>query len=384
VLATLEGIQRVQRAQSGGKKVSLADLIVLGGCAAVEQAAPRGRPRGQGALHAGPHRRVPGADRRGASPCSSRRPTASATTRKTKYTVGRGAAGRPAQLLTLTAPEMTVLVGGMRSWRQHGQSQHGVFTERPGHADQRLLRQPARHGHEWKPVSGRRRGRVRGPRPQDGRRSSGPAPASTWIFGSNSQLRALAEVYGARRRPGEVRERLRRRLEQGDERLTGSTWPHDGIGETGGHQLRLECAFRLLEREKRLLHADRRQQDELRDARRARRLECREIGPIVDRPGIRWRAGARGKTGDDRIEPLFAEPVASKRGRVRHTGKANPGPAERRFEIGRSGARIPTRPRSHRTHHLGPALNQRPRRRPPDGAGRAEQQDTSRGRWRGP
>ena len=82
VLQVLEGIQAdFNAAQRGGKKVSLADLIVLAGCAGVEQAAQERRPCGDGAVHARPHRRVAGADRRGRpSPCSSRWPTASATT----------------------------------------------------------------------------------------------------------------------------------------------------------------------------------------------------------------------------------------------------------------------------------------------------------------
>ena len=82
VLATLERIQAdFNGSQAGAKRVSLADLIVLGGCAAVEQAATRRRARRPGALRAGPHRRLPGADRRRRrSPCWSRPPTGSATT----------------------------------------------------------------------------------------------------------------------------------------------------------------------------------------------------------------------------------------------------------------------------------------------------------------
>jgi catalase-peroxidase len=74
-----------------------------------------------------------------------------------------------AQLLTLTAPEMTVLVGGLRVLGANvGQSQARRLHRRRGHADQRLLRQPARHGTEWK--AGRRRGHLRRTRPQDRRR----------------------------------------------------------------------------------------------------------------------------------------------------------------------------------------------------------------------
>ena len=83
---TLEGIQgEFNSAQAGGKKVSLADLIVLGGCAGVEQAARNAGHDGDGAVHAGPHGRRAGADRRRRrSPCSNRSPTASATTSKGK------------------------------------------------------------------------------------------------------------------------------------------------------------------------------------------------------------------------------------------------------------------------------------------------------------
>ena len=82
-----------------------------------------------------------------------------------------------AQLLTLTAPEMTALVGGLRVLGANaGGSKHGVFTSKVGTLTQRLLRQPARHGHA---VAAGRRQRVRGPRPQDATRSSGPAPGST-------------------------------------------------------------------------------------------------------------------------------------------------------------------------------------------------------------
>ena len=103
-------------AQSGGKKVSLADLIVLGGCAAVEQAAKNGRARRAGPLRAGTHRRVAGADRRGVLrraraegrrvPQLPRRPSTTAPAEELLVD--------KAQLLTLTAPEMTVLVGGLR------------------------------------------------------------------------------------------------------------------------------------------------------------------------------------------------------------------------------------------------------------------------------
>ena len=103
------------------------------------------------------------------------------------YREGRVSRCRPrscsidrAQLLTLTAPEMTVLVGGLRVLDANcGGARHGVFTAAARNADQRLLRQPARHGHG---VEGDvdAEGRVRRPRSQDRRSSSGPPRASIW------------------------------------------------------------------------------------------------------------------------------------------------------------------------------------------------------------
>ena len=98
-------------------------------------------------------------------------------------------------MLTLTPPEMTVLLGGMRALDANtGQSQHGVFTQRPGGADQRLLREP--FGHEY----GVARvchvgGSIRGTRPPNGHAQVDPEPGADQVFGSNSELRALSEVY---------------------------------------------------------------------------------------------------------------------------------------------------------------------------------------------
>ncbi len=172
VLKTLEGIQtEFNKAQPGGKKVSLADLIVLGGCAGVEQAAKNAGvnvtvPFTPGRMDAS-QEQTDVESVRGARAAS---PTASATTRRRKYAVPAEALLiDKAQLLTLTAPEMTVLVGGLRVLGANaGQSKHGVFTEAAGDADQRLLRQPARHGHGVEGDVGRE-GRVRRTRPQDGR-----------------------------------------------------------------------------------------------------------------------------------------------------------------------------------------------------------------------
>jgi catalase-peroxidase len=150
-LATVcpRGHPGVQRARPGGK-ISLADLIVLGAtsrssrppaCAGVEVTVP---------LHAGSHRRHPGADRRRVVR------GARARRRRLPQLRGKGTASRPeyllvdrANLLNLSAPEMTVLVGGLRVLGANTQgSSLGVLTDRVGVADQRLLRQPARHRHE--------------------------------------------------------------------------------------------------------------------------------------------------------------------------------------------------------------------------------------------
>ena len=155
VLGKLEAIQKeFNAAQTGGKKVSLADLIVLGGAAAIEKAAKDGGADGQGALHAGPDGRLAGADRRPFLRArSSRSPTASATTRAASSVLApEEMLVDRAQLLTLTAPEMTALVGGLRvlganaggceAWRLHQAARD---------ADQRLLRQSPRAWRtQWK------------------------------------------------------------------------------------------------------------------------------------------------------------------------------------------------------------------------------------------
>ena len=169
VLRTLEAIQNeFNGAQSGGKKVSLADLIVLGGCAGIEQAAKNAGHDGDGSLHAGAHGRLAGADRRRVL-----RRARAGRGRVPQLPEGQYAVPAEellvdkAQLLTLTAPEMTVLVGGLRVLSTNvGQSQARRLHEAAGGADQRLLREPARHAHG---VEGdvRRQGRVRRARSQD-------------------------------------------------------------------------------------------------------------------------------------------------------------------------------------------------------------------------
>jgi catalase-peroxidase len=198
VLKTLEGIQsQFNAAASGGKKVSVADLIVLGGCAGVEQAA-----KNAGHSVTVPFR--PG--RMDASQAQTDvesfavlEPIADGFRNylKGKYSVPAEALLiDKAQLLTLTAPEMTVLVGGMRVLNANvGRSQNGVFTKRPEALTNDFFVNLLDMGTEWKAV----------PDAQDvyeGRdRKTGQVKWTgtrvDLIFGSNSQLRALAEVYGS-------------------------------------------------------------------------------------------------------------------------------------------------------------------------------------------
>ncbi|MFZ4410843.1 MAG: catalase/peroxidase HPI, partial [Paracraurococcus sp.] len=198
VLATLEGIQQgFNAAATGGKRISLADLIVLGGCAAVEQAA-------KNAGHAVEVPFTPG--RTDASQAQTDvhsvgvlEPTADGFRNYLKSNYALSAEELlldRAQLLTLTAPEMTVLVGGLRVLNANvGQSRHGVFTTRPEALTNDYFVNLLDMGTVWAPVS-------EAAEVFEGRdRTTG---AVKWtgtrvdlIFGSNSQLRALAEVFGA-------------------------------------------------------------------------------------------------------------------------------------------------------------------------------------------
>ena len=196
VLKTLEGIQSsFNSSQSGGKKVSLADLIVLAGCAGVEKAAK----------NAGHDVKVPftpgrmdaSQEQTDAASFSVLEPIADGfrNFQKTRYAVSaEELLVDKAQLLTLTAPEMTVLLGGMRVLKTNvGGSRHGVFTRRPEALTNDFFVNLLDMGTEWKAVSkdvevfegrDRKTGEVR----WTGTRVD-------LIFGSNSQLRALAEVY---------------------------------------------------------------------------------------------------------------------------------------------------------------------------------------------
>ncbi len=197
VLETLEGIQKdFNSAQSGGKKVSLADLVVLGGCAGVEQAA---KNAGQDVtVPFTPGRMDASQEQTDVESFSVLEPEADGFRNylKTKYTVpAENMLIDRAQLLTLTAPEMTVLIGGMRVLNANfGQSQHGVFTKRPETLTNDFFVNLLDMRTTWKATSEDEdvfegRDRATGKLKWTGTRVD-------LIFGSNSQLRALAEVYG--------------------------------------------------------------------------------------------------------------------------------------------------------------------------------------------
>jgi len=198
VLQNLEGIQQeFNSAQSGGKKVSLADLIVLGGCAGVEQAAKNAGHEVSAPFM--PGRTDASQEQTDAESFAVLKPVADGfrNYQKTKYAVAaEELLVDRAQLLTLTAPEMTVLVGGMRVLNaNYGQSQHGVFTKRPETLTNDFFVNLLDMSTTWKATSADEevfegRDRKSGELKWTGTRID-------LIFGSNSQLRALAEVYGS-------------------------------------------------------------------------------------------------------------------------------------------------------------------------------------------
>ncbi len=196
MLKTLEGIQKAFNGeQSGGKKVSLADLIVLGGCAGVEQAAKK----------AGHKVTVPFTP--GRTDASQKQTDAPSFTvlepkadgfrnyLKTKYAVSaEELLVDRAQLLTLTAPEIPVLVGGMRVLSTNfGQSRHDVFTNRPETLTNDFFVNLLDMGTTWKASSEEEDVFEGRDRATDELKWTGTRV--DLIFGSNSQLRALAEVY---------------------------------------------------------------------------------------------------------------------------------------------------------------------------------------------
>ena len=198
VLQALEGIQqRFNGAQSGGKMVSLADLIVLAGCAGVEQAAKNAGHEITVAF--APGRTDATREQTDPEAFAVLEPTADGFRNylKTRYTVSaEELLVDRAQLLTLTAPEMTVLLGGMRVLDVNfGQSRHGVFTKRPGTLTNDFFVNLLDMGTAWHAAPGadglfEGRDRATGELKWTGTRVD-------LIFGSNSQLRALAEVYGS-------------------------------------------------------------------------------------------------------------------------------------------------------------------------------------------
>jgi catalase-peroxidase len=198
VLQTLEGIQQdFNSSQSGGTKVSLADLIVLAGCAAVEKAA---KDAGYDiTVPFSPGRTDASQEQTDVESFAVLEPIGDAF----RNYLRAGDKLPPEQrlldranLLTLTAPEMTVLVGGLRALDANfGQAKHGVFTDRPGTLSNDFFVNLLDMGTEWKPSTSSEN-------VYEGRdRATGDvkwtATAADLVFGSHSQLRALAEVYGS-------------------------------------------------------------------------------------------------------------------------------------------------------------------------------------------
>jgi catalase-peroxidase len=196
VLPTLEKVQKdFNSSQSGGKKVSLADVIVLGGCAAVETAAKKAGYDVQ--VPFAPGRTDASQEMTDVESFAVLEPTADGFRNYVRRGDTRPAAELlvdRAHLLTLTAPEMTVLIGGMRVLgANYGQSPLGVFTQRPGSLTNDFFVNLLDSGTEWRKSAqcehfyegrDRRTGEVKW-----------TGTAVDLVFGSNSQLRAVAEVY---------------------------------------------------------------------------------------------------------------------------------------------------------------------------------------------
>ncbi|MDF1597993.1 MAG: catalase/peroxidase HPI [Acidimicrobiia bacterium] len=198
VVGTLEGIQqRFNGSQTGGKKVSLADLIVLAGCAAVEVAAKRAGHDVQ--VPFAPGRTDATQEQTDVESFALLEPVADGFRnylQKGAPLAAEHMLVEKAFMLNLSAPEMTALVGGMRALNANvGQSQHGVLTDRPETLTSDYFANVLDIGTEWKPVSEAEdvfeaRDRSTGELRWTGSRVD-------LVFGSNSELRALAEVYGA-------------------------------------------------------------------------------------------------------------------------------------------------------------------------------------------
>jgi catalase-peroxidase len=197
VLQALEGVRSEFNAGAGGKKISLADLIVLAGGAAVEQAARAGGREVK--VPFTPGRTDASAEQTDADSFAPLEPVADGFRNylKSRYIApAEVLLIDKAQLLTLTAPEMTVLVGGLRVLGANvGGASHGVFTKKPGTLSNDFFVNLLDMGTEWKAAAsadGQFEGRDR--------KSGGvkwTATRADLVFGSNSQLRAVAEVYAS-------------------------------------------------------------------------------------------------------------------------------------------------------------------------------------------
>jgi catalase-peroxidase len=195
VLTALEGVQSAFNATAaGGKKVSMADLIVLGGCAAIEAAAAKAGHSIEVPFTAGRTDAVQ--EQTDIESFAVLEPLADGFRNYLQADFAVSAEELlldKAQLMTLSAPEMTVLVGGMRVLNANAESQHGVFTDRPETLSTDFFVNLLDMGTEWKPVSAAEdvfegRDRASGEIKWTGTRVD-------LVFGSNSQLRALSEVY---------------------------------------------------------------------------------------------------------------------------------------------------------------------------------------------
>lgn len=198
VLNVLEGIQKeFNDAQSGDKKVSMADLIVLGGCAAIEKAAEKAGHKIT--VPFTPGRTDATADQTDVESFGWLKPDADGF--RNYCDTHRNATPEEllvdkAQLLTLTPSEMTVLVGGMRVLdTNYDGSKHGVFTDKPGTLTNDFFLNLLDLGNIWKAVSDDQY--VFEVRDRDTDEVKWTATRTDLIFGSNSELRALAEVYGS-------------------------------------------------------------------------------------------------------------------------------------------------------------------------------------------
>jgi catalase-peroxidase len=195
----LQGLEQIQQdfnlSQSGGTKVSLADLIVLGGCAAVEQAAKKAGH--DVTVPFAPGRTDASQEQTDVEAFAVLEPTADGFRNYLRTGEKLPAEVRlldRANLLTLTAPEMTVLVGGMRALNANfGQSQHGVFTDRPESLTNDFFVNLLAAGTEWKPSTSDEN--VYEGRDGATGEVKRTATAADLVFGSNSQLRGLSEVY---------------------------------------------------------------------------------------------------------------------------------------------------------------------------------------------